>query len=261
MKVLCCNMRGYGRRDGDNAWIYRKDLCLDVIRSEGPDIICFQELAQFADVTAAFPEYESYAMIDEPCGDRPMNAIFYRRDRYTRVSAGGYWLSETPHVPGSKSWDTGSTRLANWIRLEEKGTGREFRVVNTHLDHVSQLARENQAALIVADTRAYPDEYPQILTGDMNCDATNKAIGVLKAGGWVDTYGAIHGTENPGHTYHGFHGPAYPTAVGGAGVGKIDWIFTRGGIRAVDAEIIRRSVGGKFPSDHYFVSATLSLGT
>ena len=146
-------------------------------------------------------------------------------------------------------------RLANWIRLQDRATGTDFRVINTHLDHISQAARENQAQLIVEDAKAYPDDYPQILTGDMNCDSQNPAIAAYRTGGWMDSYGALHGTENPGHTYHEFLGPRYVPEIG-----KMDWIFGRGKIKPVAAEIITDSAGERFPSDHYFVSATFVMG-
>ncbi|NLF39687.1 endonuclease/exonuclease/phosphatase family protein [bacterium] len=256
MRVLTCNIRCFGANDGENSWAYRKELCADVIRSRSADIICFQEMwrQQFADLARSLPGYQSYGMVDEPTGRNPQNCIFYRPEACALISSGGYWLSETPHVTGSASWQSACVRLANWVRLEDRSSGTEFRVINTHLDHVSQAARENQARLVVQDAQAYPDDYPQILTGDMNCDCTNAAIEVCKAGGWLDTYGAIHGTENPGHTYHAFLGPEYRGAIG-----KMDWILVRGSFRAVAAHVITESRQGRFPSDHYFVSADVIL--
>jgi endonuclease/exonuclease/phosphatase family metal-dependent hydrolase len=142
----------------------------------------------------------------------------------------------------------------NWLRLEDTATKSELRVVNTHLDHISQIAREQQARLIVEDTSVYQPDYAQILTGDMNCVALNKAIGILKAGGWQDTYAAIHGTENPGNTYHGFLGPGFEPEIG-----KIDWIFARGKLHVIDAQVIQDTHNGRYPSDHYFVSTEVSL--
>ena len=254
MKILTCNVRCFGAQDGLNSWACRKDLCARVIQSRSPDIICFQELwaEQYADLSAAFPGYATFGMFDEPLGRRPMNGIFFRADAFTLLVSGGYWLSETPHVPGSKSWESACVRQANWIRLEDRATGTSFRVVNTHLDHISQAARENQARLIVEDASAYPQDYPQLLTGDMNCDCRNAAIATLKAGGWVDTFSQVHGTDDPGHTFHAFHGPEYHSAIG-----KMDWIFAKGALHVLDAEIIKDSEGGRFPSDHYFVSATV----
>jgi len=210
---------------------------------------------QYSDMVSAFPEYCSYAMTDEPCGGHPTNCIFCQRNLFKRISAGGYWLSERPHVAGSKSWNSACVRLANWIRLEDNSTKREFRVINTHLDHTSQVARENQARLIVEDSCAYPEDYPQLLTGDMNCDSRNRAIAIFKAGSWLDTYAAVHGTKDPGHTYHAFTGSEFDSSIG-----KMDWVFVRGRIKIADAEIIRDSRSGSFPSDHYFVSATVFPG-
>lgn len=256
MKILTCNVRCLNTRDGGNQWPFRKELCAAVIRAQAPDVFACQEMSwqHHTDLAAAFPAFESYGLVDEPAGRNPTNAIFYRREAFTRISAGGYWLSERPHVPGSKSWDSNCVRLANWVRLVERASGVEFRLVNTHLDHMGQTARENQARLVNEDALAYPADYPQLLTGDMNVDATNAVIGILQSAGWVDTYGAIHGPADPGHTFHQFLGPAYKTALG-----KIDWIFTRGNIRTTAAAVIRDCQGDRFPSDHYFVSATVTL--
>ena len=254
MRMLTCNIRCYGANDGENNWVHRKDFCAEVIASRSPQIICFQEMwgEQFADLKAALPGFETFGMVDEPLGRHPMNAIFYQTDAFDRISAGGYWLSETPHVTGSSSWESRCVRLANWLRLTERGSGKEFRVMNTHLDHVSQAARENQARVINEDAQAYPEAYPQLLTGDLNCDARNPAIQVFKDAGWQDTYGAVHGTEDPGHTYHRFLGPDF---AGETGTGKMDWVFFRGKVRVNDAEVICDARAGRFPSDHYFVSA------
>jgi len=256
MKVLTCNIRNFGAADGQDGWIHRKGLCIEVIHSQAADIICFQEMwsQQFADLSAAFPEYSCYGMVDEPAGGHPQNCIFYRTADFTWISAGGYWLSESPHVAGSKSWDSECVRLANWVRLGDRAAGTEFRVVNTHLDHVSQTARENQARLIVEAASAYSETYPQILTGDMNCDFKNRAIGIFKTGNWMDTYGCVHGTEDPGYTFHGFLGPNFESTVG-----KMDWIFMRGRMKAAEAAVVTDSINGRFPSDHYFVSATIIL--
>lgn len=256
MRFLTCNIRTSGANDGENSWPYRKELCVDVIRSQSPDVVFFQEMTQqqLAYIVASIPGYGTYAMADRPTGPHPKNCIFYRSEVFTLISAGGYWLSETPHVAGSKSWDSAHIRLANWVRLEDNSTGAEFRAINTHLDNKSQLARERQAWLIVEDSLAYPDAYPQIVAGDMNCGCESSAIGAFKGGGWRDTYAAVHGTENPGRTHHAFLGQEHE----GNDV-KIDWIFVRGAAEPEGAEIIRDSRDGRFPSDHFFVSADVAI--
>jgi len=256
MRIATCNIRCYPAQDGPNHWELRKEYALNLIRSLHADIVCFQELwrPQCDFAQKALPEYASFGLADEQQTDRPMNALFWRRDAFDLVSSGGYWLSETPHISGSKSWDSACVRLANWLRLKERDSGREFRVVNTHLDHVGQVARENQARLICEDAVAYPEDYPQLLTGDMNCDATNAAIAAFVDAGWRDTYAAIHGPADPGHTYHAFEGTAYA-----GDIGKMDWIFSRGELKVESAAIIDESRAGRFPSDHYFVVADIEI--
>jgi endonuclease/exonuclease/phosphatase family metal-dependent hydrolase len=261
MHILTCNIRCPSLADGPDHWPFRKAICADVIAAQSPDIICFQEMwdVQLRDLQSEFPAYEWFATVDEPSGQNPMNAVFYRAAAFTRISGAGYWLSETPHVPGSKSWDSDCVRLANWLRLRARASGKEFRVINAHLDHVSQTARENQARLIVEDSNGYPADYAQVLTGDMNCAAGNPAIALFEAGMWRDTYTVVHGVADPGFTNHGFLGPDFRPDAGRPELGKIDWIFVKGNLRVADASIIKDARDGRFPSDHYFVSAEVHL--
>jgi endonuclease/exonuclease/phosphatase family metal-dependent hydrolase len=257
MKVLSCNIRTSRAQDGSNGWQYRKEICRDVIRRQLADVICFQEMTpeQFDYFRSAFSEFGAYWILDKTDGGEPVNTVFYRQNHFSLRSSGGYWLSETPHVSGSKSWQSDCIRLASWICLSEKESRRDLRIINTHLDHVSQEARENQARLINEDASAFEAGYPQLLTGDMNADSKNKTIQIFIESGWIDTYAALHGAEDPGPTAHGFAGPNAPEKE----KGRIDWIFYRGRIEVISAEVIRESENGRYPSDHYFVATEVHL--
>jgi len=264
MKIMTCNIRCSTAGDGENAWTFRRDLCCRVIRSRSPDIIGFQEIRedQFADLSAAFGEFDAYGAADVPLGRHRVNSIFFRRDVFHLLSASTFWLSETPQVPGSSSWNSANIRLAGWVHLREPASARELVVVNTHLDHRSQEARERQAQLINAWAAVFPADCPMILTGDMNCDRTNPAIRAFKEAGWRDTHEAVHGPAEPGHTVHWFLGPDHMKKTATFdwwpdNQGKVDWIFVRGNVKVTDAEIVRDSERARYPSDHYFVSADL----
>jgi len=258
MKIISCNILGYSPNDKGKAnWDNRKELIVEIIKKRNPDIFCIQEghVIQIDYLLKAFPGYDIYGINESFEGRSRRNAIFYRQDKFILISAGGYWLSETPHVCGSRSWGSAGIRLANWVRLIEIPSNKEFRVINTHLDHVSQLAREKQAQLINEDTLAYPDSYPQILTGDMNCTLENPALQSFITAGWKDSYKAFHHTyEEFCHTAHEFKGPDTTNKTG-----RIDWIFFRGQLKVTGAEIIKDSKNGQFPSDHYFISATFEF--
>jgi endonuclease/exonuclease/phosphatase family metal-dependent hydrolase len=254
MRIMTCNIRTSLASDHDNNWGHRRDICVEVMLSRSPDIICCQEVqfCQFEYLLAHLPGYAWFGTGDTPGPVMPTNAMFYRTERFTMLSGGAYWLSETPHVCGSSSWDSKCVRLANWMRLADRETQSEFRVVNTHLDHMSAPARAGQAGVICEDTAAYADEYPQLLTGDMNADAAAPAIATFRSAGWRDTWEEAQGTEDPGPTFHNFLKP-------GSKQPRIDWIFARGAVDCQDAEVIRDLPDGRCPSDHYFLSADVQI--
>ena len=132
------------------------------------------------DLERGLPEFASFGFVGPEMDARQVgypgiakNPILYSRARYDLVAAGGFWLSETPHLPGSLSWDSARARHVNWVRLRDRASHRQFRVLNTHLDHQSQRAREEQIKMILAEAAFYPADFPQFLAGDFNAGAAN----------------------------------------------------------------------------------------
>ncbi|MET0465695.1 MAG: endonuclease/exonuclease/phosphatase family protein [Chitinophagaceae bacterium] len=266
-RILSCNIRV--ALDEDEAkglgWSSRKDICLKVIKNHKPDIICLQEVLKIqADDCRKF--FSSYQLIgfDGPEMDAhttgyhgiAKNPILFSKDRYELLTAGTYWLSETPLVAGSKSWDTARARHANWVRIREKKTGKEFRVVNLHLDHISAEAKIQQAKMVVDESAQYLPDYTQILTGDFNSRFDSNVFTSVRDGGWNESYETIHGKKEAGHTGHEFQGVKYDKA---SSKGRIDYIWYRGKVKPVDALIIKDEVNGKYPSDHFFLQADLVI--
>lgn len=258
VRVATCNLRGALIEDGEDSWEKRGPVCLETLHKLSADIYCFQEmqLPNRDAIEAAFPDYRFFAALGRPRGGHPMNGMMYRKDRFREEGAGTYALSAHPHLIGSTDWDHDCPRLANYLILRELATGKVFRIVSTHLDHISQPAREKGMAMIIEEGATYPEEMPQILTGDMNCAVDNPALQQLLHAGWLDTFREATGESEPGFTYHAFKGPEYRGRL----TGKIDFIFVRGAWK-IDAAGIDRERGssGRFPSDHYFVTADLTL--
>ena len=248
----------------DNGWAVRRKACAEIIRLRNPDVICLQEALLGpieelrADLGNHFHEFGFHGPeMDTSRGEYQLiakNPILYSATRYDLVSAGGFWLSEKPHLPATMSWGSGRARHVNWVRLRERATKHEFRVLNTHLDHVSQVAREKQLAMILEESAMYASTFPQILAGDFNVDARNPILGALAGHGWRDTYAEMHGANGDGFSAHAFEGFARKTDVG-----RIDFILTRGALTPSAAEIVRESRDGRYPSDHYFISARLAF--
>ena len=258
-KILACNIRTplpQDDREG-NGWEARKEFCVEVIRAQQADLIGLQECygIQLDYLKSQLPEFGSFGQAIPGPVFNPLNAILYSKARYEVITCGGIWLSETPHIAGSISWDSLRPRFANWMDLKDRATGEVFRFWNTHFDHKGEVARREQARVLIEAAQAYPD-MPQILTGDLNTDATTPPITVIKDAGWIDSYTAVNGPEDPGFTYHRFLGPKYASL---AKTGKIDFIFSYGGVQPIASELILDQRNGRYPSDHYFLSAEVIL--
>ncbi|WP_176013665.1 endonuclease/exonuclease/phosphatase family protein [Victivallis sp. Marseille-Q1083] len=257
IRVVSCNLRGALIDDGPDSWEYRKESCLEILKEIDADIMCFQELQtpNREALEEAFPDYCFFGALDRPAGGHPMNGILYRRSAFKLLGSGGYALSDHPHLSGSIDWNHSCPRFVNYLILEEKTTGRRFRIVNTHLDHESQIAREKGAALINEESAVYDPAMPQILAGDMNCMVSNPAVRALLAASWQDSFFLATGQEEPGRTFHAFQGrectvDSFP--------GKIDFILVRGALEVTGAEIVDRvGKNGRYPSDHFFVEAVV----
>lgn len=264
-RIICANIRVDLPEDevAGVGWSVRKAITSKIIHAQKPDIICLQEVlkGQNDDMKKMFSQFQSFGfegpeMDPIPTGYHGIakNPIMFLKSRYQFISGGTYWLSDNPLIGGSKSWDTARARHVNWVRLQDKKNGKQFRVVNTHLDHLSQPAREKQTALILEETRQYNPSFPQILAGDWNADASNPVINMIKKDGWTDSYTAVHGDNEPGFTVHGFKGKNHTGKKG-----KIDFIFTHGPIKSTASGIIRDDVRGSYPSDHFFISTEVLI--
>jgi endonuclease/exonuclease/phosphatase family metal-dependent hydrolase len=266
-KVLSCNIRVALPEDEAKGvgWPQRKNICIEIIKKQKPDIICLQEVlkVQAEDLKKAFSKFQLLGF-DGPEMDAhkegyngiAKNPILFNKERYELINAGGYWLSETPLAAGSKSWDTARARHANWVRLKDRASQKEFRIINLHLDHVSAQAKIEGAKLVVEESAQYQPDFPQLLTGDFNTRFDSKVFESVRAEGWKESYETIHGGGEAGYTGHEFQGTNYEK---GASKGRIDYIWYRGKMKPVSAAIIKDAINGKYPSDHFFLRADLII--
>ncbi|WP_068770248.1 endonuclease/exonuclease/phosphatase family protein [Termitidicoccus mucosus] len=262
VRVVSANIRHIKAEDdkAGNGWEQRKELCRDVLLAQDADIICCQEATekQLADFIELLPGYGQFGI-----GNRnPIirsNAILYSTVRFEKMAGDGFWMSPTPQVKGSKAWGSKAPRFVNWVHLRDRKTGRELIVWNTHFDYLSRPARENGAGVAMVIMGKIPADVPQVFTGDFNSPGDSRAIEIVKERGWIDTYAELHGAEDPGLTAHQFNGARFAATAQGGGRKKIDFVFRKGPLKTLAAEIIRDERAGRYPSDHYFVSAELEF--
>ncbi|TYR34205.1 endonuclease/exonuclease/phosphatase family protein [Sphingobacterium phlebotomi] len=265
LKILTCNIRVDLEDDAKKrvGWRDRREACLHIINQQEADVIGFQEVLknQFLDLKENLKEFWGIGF-DGPEMDQhttgyhgiAKNPIFFRKKRFELLAAGGYWLSETPLVAGSMSWDSARARNAAWVRLLDKSTGKECRIINLHLDHVNKEAKYKQIEVVLKESAQYPSGFPQILVGDFNASVETPVVQSVFKYGWKDSYAEVNGDEEPGYTVHLFKGEKYEKKDVGK---KIDFIFTRGGIKTEASSIVKDAYNSRYPSDHYFVESTL----
>ncbi len=257
--IMTFNLRYGTADDGENSWPHRRDLVLDVIREQAPDVLGVQEALRFQldELAAAFPEYAEVGVGRDDGGTAgEYAAILYRADRFEATEDGTFWFSETPDQPGSTGWGAGLPRVCTWVRLAERASRRFFYVYNVHFDHESQESRERSAMLLASRILRRAGTAPVVVVGDFNAGEDNAAILYLKGQvepapelRLLDSFRVLHPDSSEVGTFNGFSG-----ATSGS---KIDGILVSSDWEVESAAIVRTSRRGRFPSDHFPVVATL----
>lgn len=258
VRVMTFNIRYDNPRDGENSWENRKEFACDIVRDYAPDVLGLQEANrhQLDVFRASLPEYAEVGIGRDGGRQGEYAPILYRSNRFDLVASGTFWLSETPTKP-SRDWDSSCRRICTWAQLTDNTSKRSFYVYNTHLDHKSQMAREKGIQLIMAHAGQRKPRDPFIITGDLNAGEDNPVIAFLKSAGkpeskrdlLVDSFRVAHPDETIVGTGHGFKGN-----VDGR---KADYIFVTPDTHTLEAAIVTTSRDGRYPSDHFPVTATL----
>ncbi|MDX2151796.1 MAG: endonuclease/exonuclease/phosphatase family protein [Bryobacteraceae bacterium] len=255
LSVMTFNVRFPSTGDGPDVWENRRHQLVETIREQRPDLIGTQELfhSQGEFIAAQLPEFAWFGIGRR--GDRADEhmGVFYRKDRFRVLESGNFWLSETPEVPGSSSWNMSLPRLVTWGLFEFLDTSRRFYFFNTHFPHRGQedMASRAACARVLAERLAkLPPDVPIVLTGDFNTGPASEPYRLLNAQ-LTDAWTAAATRLGPEGTFHGFRGVPGPQ--------RIDWILFRGPFRSLLAQTITRAENGRYPSDHFPVWARLEL--
>lgn len=257
LKAMTYNIRYGTANDGENHWNLRKDILVRSIQEYDPDIIGTQETLDFQAVYIAeqLPEYRWLGIGRDVNGRGEMTAILYKWRHLVPIETKTFWLSETPDVPGSKSWDSSLHRIVTYVKFHHWKSGTFFHCYNTHFDHRGEEARTESAKLLsrYIDANHGPD-YPVIVLGDFNATAeASDAYSAFMAAGFKDAWTAAPETVGPPVTWSAFRAPVRDTSR------RIDWILHRGTVSTTKCETILYNEEGRYPSDHYPVQAWLIL--
>jgi endonuclease/exonuclease/phosphatase family metal-dependent hydrolase len=259
LRVMSFNVRYAAAADGKNSWPLRQELLLQTIKTFAPDLLGTQETLP---VQAEFlkDKLSGYTLIgvgrDDGKQRGEQSALLFKTDRFELLDSGHFWLSETPDVPGSKSWDSALPRMVTWARLGDRRVeGKKLMYLNTHFDHQGQRARVEAAKLMRRWLSEHAAGQPIVITGDFNATESNEVYqqlvkaddrSLLLLDAYRETHPKIAPTEG---TFHGFSGIRNGW--------RIDWILHSAHLKATAAEIDCTSKDGCYPSDHFPVTAVL----
>lgn len=270
LKLMTFNIRYGTADDGENSWQYRKSILLNCLRQHRPDILGVQEALAFQidSIKSALPQFESFGVgryhsVAVP--ERPhesMNGesciILYDTTKFKLIKQSTFWHSDTPGVPGSKTWGNALPRITTWGILQSVKTAKQFTVMNTHF-HWDEPYVRNTTELILRKWKDIAGSLPTILMGDFNLppeSATHKLFcgetgDTDYAGHFVDCWQAAGKPEINAGTSNKFSDIKNRD--------RIDWILTTPDFSINNAEIIYYNENGRFPSDHYPVQAYVQL--
>ena len=263
--VMSFNIRNGRAEDGENRWEKRRDILFDVFRNYSPDVVGLQEAVSFQidEICKALPEYGVVKGSKEGKTNGQYVAILFRKERFDVEEYATFWFSRTPDLAGSKHPDNNWARTCTWAKVIDKKSGYGFFVYNLHL---GGLALEENIQLLGRRLRDRKPLYPVIVLGDFNADEDNPAILYMKGNislkpedhdcadtnpvPLIDTFRNLHPDVKAG-TYGGFMDKNDGR--------KIDYVFVLPGTEIIEAQILHDNRDGRYPSDHFPVTARIRL--
>lgn len=253
IQLLTLNLRLEMLLDGINAFSRRKEGLIRCLLSERADVMGFQEMTE--GMRTAFRQgLHGYACTGErsrEAGKCEYNAIFYREDMLRLEQTGTFWLSATPEKAGSRFLlQSPDARTCTWAMFTHRGSGMRFRYFNTHLDHLSPIARAQGLLVILGrmGTMQREERLPLFFGGDLNFTPRSASYLLCTTHdiGGQQLVDLSCGLQT---TFHWFGKLARPL--------KLDYMFCDSDTAACpfDVRVLRHNDQGGFLSDHDAVAA------
>ena len=257
VRVMSFNIRNSHAND----WEARKGLVYEVIGDYAPDVLGLQEANSFQleDLSNEFPQYGKVGEGSMGGSKGQHSAILFLEERFKLTDSGSFWLSENPTQP-SKSWRSAHHRICTWVELLGRKTDRTLYIYNTHMDDGSREARENGSRMIMEHIQGKVQAAPFVFMGDFNAREDSEALKIIKGNSearqnpgikMVDSFRVLYPDRENVGTYNGFTGQSDGP--------KIDYIMIKPNMKVREASILQTNLKGRYPSDHFPVTAQLGF--
>lgn len=258
LKVMTFNLKYDFKAQGNNEWSQRCSRITNLIKEHSPDIIGTQEglIHMLDDINESLNKYSWIGEDREGNGKDEFNAIFFINDKFDILEWNQFWLSKTPNIKGSKDFNSSLPRICTRLKLKDKTSGLKIDIYNTHLDHESELAREEGIKIILKEVKNNYDieKTPYVIMGDFNCYLEDNLFNIIREEetnniNFNVCYNNIQ--NNIIGTFHDFKG--------GYDGGILDYIIYSKEYEIKKLDMDDREIEGGYPSDHYPVICELKL--
>ncbi len=258
ISIVTLNVRIQSFFDGPNQFVRRKDRMIQRLLDESPDVIGFQEVlgGMLVAIRAGMPGYGFVGLPSKRNGLGEYTAIAYRLDALELVDSGIFWLSQRPDKAGSRFFlQSLDPRSCTWAEFKEPSSGVRFRYFNTHLDHLSPLARVRGVRVIFEHMAHFQrrERLPLFWGGDFNFTPfANLYSDCLRQ--VIEEERLLDVTEAIPTTFHWFGAMKRPM--------KLDYIFVdeQTAREAVDVRLLRTDEASGCISDHHGIRLNWNPG-
>jgi endonuclease/exonuclease/phosphatase family metal-dependent hydrolase len=257
LHVMTYNIRrrmAHTTQHSPDLWTRRRPHLQTLLQREMPTILATQEgLADQVEFISQVlgPGYRRIGRGRNADGDGEQCAIFFDTRRLALDDWTQRALSDSPNVPGSRSWGNMLPRIVVSADLTDVATGIRFSVFNTHFDHFSRSSRARSTKMLNDLVEA--TDVPAIVLGDMNAGVRSAPYRILTGGLLRDAWTTAEHRLTPAWgTYSGYRRPKQ-------GGKRIDWLLVTGSVTVEAVGINAVRFEGAAASDHEPVQARLTL--
>lgn len=252
------------------------------VDSLDPDVMGFQEVTpKWMELLAADygKEYDYYYLFRESgkttggsAGDE-CEPVFWKKDRFTKLDEGHFWLGDTPNSPSIFAGQTDQHRICNWVKLKNKETGKQFVFASVHYS-LDNKAREKSAAVMNSELKRVSNngKLPIIVVGDYNMQIGSAEYSALLTEGLIADLNFELNLGYDGHsTGSGYKTPANVFDENGEYInqnGIIDYVmisYDSTGLYPLHYEVLQKKYGSAYNvaddyvSDHFGIHAKVVI--
>jgi endonuclease/exonuclease/phosphatase family metal-dependent hydrolase len=253
--LVSCNIRFDNPSDGENTWARRRALLAQTLLNHSPDIIATQEgrYPQLMNLAELLPEFELVDNHRSWIKERMYPSFFIRKSKFEIFKSEDVWLSETPEIAGSSSFDSKFPRLFTWIQIQPVDRQDKILIVNTHLDHILPHTRLGQVSVLTRELkRFWNNDSSLIIMGDFNDSPESHVRMAIEQDfdGIQDAWKLFNSLEESSH--HAFTGEMENGS-------RIDWILVDKRLQIESCLMDKSHDNGKYPTDHFPIVCKIKL--